>query len=64
MLPHKTVRGHKALLKMKAFEGMPAPYDKTTKLGLPSANRHLALKPRRKHCTGEFRENAFGARTI
>ena len=51
MLPHKTVRGHKALLNLKAFEGMPAPYDKTTKLGLPSANRHLALKPRRKHCT-------------
>jgi len=27
MLPHKTARGAAALGRLKAFEGVPAPYD-------------------------------------
>ena len=52
MIPHKTVRGNAALKLFKAYEGVPSPYDKKQKLNLPSANRHLGLKPRRKYCTG------------
>ena len=51
MIPHKTVRGNAALKLFKAYEGVPSPYDKKQKLNLPSANRHLGLKPRRKYCT-------------
>uniref|UniRef100_A0A914V2S0 Large ribosomal subunit protein uL13 n=1 Tax=Plectus sambesii TaxID=2011161 RepID=A0A914V2S0_9BILA len=51
MVPHKTFRGKNALSKLKAFEGIPPPYDKTQRLVLPSALRHIALKPRRKSCT-------------
>ena len=28
MIPHKTARGAAALERLKAFEGVPAPYDK------------------------------------
>ncbi|CAJ0585682.1 unnamed protein product, partial [Mesorhabditis spiculigera] len=51
MLPHKTIRGKLALLRLKSFEGCPGVYDKTKKLVVPSAMRHIALKPRRKFCT-------------
>ncbi|CAJ0937944.1 unnamed protein product, partial [Mesorhabditis belari] len=51
MLPHKSNRGQLALQRLKAFEGCPAPYDKTKKMVLPTAMRFLALKPRRKFCT-------------
>ncbi|CAJ0935393.1 unnamed protein product, partial [Mesorhabditis belari] len=51
MLPHKSNRGQLALKRLKAFEGCPAPYDKTKKMVLPTAMRFLALKPRRKFCT-------------
>eukprot|EP00080_Pristionchus_pacificus_P005001 PDM65021.1 rpl-16 [Pristionchus pacificus] len=51
MVPHKTIRGTQALKLMRGYEGCPAPYDKTKKMVIPSANRHNALKPRRKFCT-------------
>lgn len=51
MLPHKTHRGKTALLKLRAFEGVPQPYDRQKRLVVPSAMRQLALKPRRKFCT-------------
>uniref|UniRef100_A0AC35UE21 60S ribosomal protein L13a n=1 Tax=Rhabditophanes sp. KR3021 TaxID=114890 RepID=A0AC35UE21_9BILA len=50
MLPHKTVRGQNALKKLVAFEGCPAPYDKTKKMVIPNAIRHIALKPTRDFC--------------
>lgn len=53
MLPHKTARGQEALKKLKVFDGVPQPYDVQKKLVLPGALRHVALKPRRKYCTGE-----------
>lgn len=54
MLPHKTHRGKAALLRLKAFDGIPQPYNRVKRQVHPSALRHLALKPRRKYCTGIF----------
>ncbi|VDN02319.1 unnamed protein product [Thelazia callipaeda] len=51
MLPHKTHRGKAALLRLKAFDGIPQPYDKVKRQVHPAALRQLALKPRRKYCT-------------
>ncbi len=48
MVPHKTYRGKNALSKLKVFEGVPPPYDKTQRVILPAALRYIALKPRRK----------------
>jgi large subunit ribosomal protein L13Ae len=37
MIPHKTKRGAAALERLKAFEGVPAPYDKTKRMVIPDA---------------------------
>lgn len=50
MLPHKTARGQSALHNLKVFEGIPAPYDKKTRLVVPQALRTLRLKPGRRFC--------------
>ena len=47
MIPHKTQRGQAALESLKAYEGVPAPYDKMKRVVVPSALRVLKLKPRR-----------------
>lgn len=52
MIPHKTARGMQALKNFKSFDGIPQPYDTKQRHVLPEALRHLALKPRRKFCTG------------
>jgi large subunit ribosomal protein L13Ae len=48
MVPHKTERGKQALVRLRAFEGIPTPYDKKKRLVVPSALRTLRLKPRRR----------------
>jgi len=50
MLPHKTKRGKESLENLKAFEGVPAPYDKIKRMVVPAALRELKLKPRRAYC--------------
>merc|ERR1712002_1098843 len=50
MLPHKTKRGQEALKRVKAFEGVPPPYDKMRRMVVPDALKALRLKPGRKHC--------------
>ncbi|XP_053206096.1 60S ribosomal protein L13a-like [Panonychus citri] len=50
MLPHKTKRGYNALLKLKAHEGCPPPFDKQKKMVVPSALRVLRLASGRKFC--------------
>uniref|UniRef100_A0A7S1TDT8 60S ribosomal protein L13a n=1 Tax=Compsopogon caeruleus TaxID=31354 RepID=A0A7S1TDT8_9RHOD len=50
MLPHKTQRGADALARLKVFEGIPAPYDKTKRMVVPNALRVLRLRPDRKYC--------------
>ncbi len=37
MIPHKTKRGAAALERLKAFEGIPAPYDKIKRMVIPDA---------------------------
>ncbi|KAI6232428.1 50S ribosomal protein L13, protein [Aphelenchoides besseyi] len=51
MVPHKTARGMQALKNLKTFDGIPQPYDVKQRLVLPTALRHVALKPRRKFCS-------------
>merc|ERR1711963_427086 len=48
MLPHKTDRGQTAFNSLKAFEGIPAPYDKMRRVIVPSAFKQIKLKPNRK----------------
>nr|P93099.1 RecName: Full=Large ribosomal subunit protein uL13; AltName: Full=60S ribosomal protein L13a [Cyanophora paradoxa]CAA71090.1 ribosomal protein L13a [Cyanophora paradoxa] len=50
MIPHKTPRGAAALERLKAFEGVPPPYDKMKRMVIPQALRVLRLKPGRKFC--------------
>merc|ERR1712241_830774 len=49
MLPHKTDRGQTAFKNLKAFEGIPAPYDKVRRSILPSCFREIKLKPNRRY---------------
>merc|ERR1711992_477188 len=51
MIPHKTPRGMEALNRLKVFEGIPEPYDKTKRMVVPSALRVLKLKPGRKYAS-------------
>jgi len=51
MIPHKTARGAAAMQRLKVFEGIPPPYDKTKRVVVPQALRVLRLKPGRKYCT-------------
>merc|ERR1711970_784416 len=51
MLPHKIYRGSAAFQRVKAVDGMPAPFDKIKKMVVPSALRVTRLRPGRKFCT-------------
>lgn len=51
MLPHKTERGAAALNRLKAFEGVPTPFDRMKAMVVPAALRVLRLKPGRKFTT-------------
>merc|ERR1711957_486723 len=50
MIPHKTARGAAALDRLKAFEGMPHPFDRKKRMVVPAALKVLRLKPERKFC--------------
>ena len=50
MLPHKTERGKQALRRLKAYEGIPPPYERRKRLVVPGALRIICLKPGRKYC--------------
>lgn len=55
MIPRKTARGAAALMRFKAVEGIPAPYDKLKRMVVPAALRVLRLKPGRRFTNiGEF----------
>merc|ERR1712097_173623 len=51
MLPHKIYKGSAAFQRVKAVDGMPAPFDKIKKMVVPSALRVTRLRPGRKYCT-------------
>ncbi|CAM6098219.1 unnamed protein product [Calypogeia fissa] len=50
MVPHKTKRGAAALERLKAFEGIPQPYDKQKRMVIPDALKVLRLQPGHKFC--------------
>eukprot|EP00850_Spirogloea_muscicola_P019302 SM000188S03797 [mRNA] locus=s188:27538:28767:+ [translate_table: standard] len=50
MIPHKGKRGAAALERLKAFEGIPAPYDKMKRVVVPDALKVLRLAPGHKFC--------------
>ena len=37
MIPHKTKKGEAALARLKAYEGIPPPYDKKKRMFIPDA---------------------------
>jgi hypothetical protein len=48
MLNHKTARCQEAMERLKAFEGIPPPYDKQKRQVVPSALKVLRLGTNRK----------------
>lgn len=48
MIPRKTARGHAALQRFRAYEGIPAPYDAMKRVVVPSALKVMCLRPGRK----------------
>ncbi|RVW23117.1 60S ribosomal protein L13a-4 [Vitis vinifera] len=44
MIPHKTKRGAAALARLKAYEGIPPPYDKMKRMVIPDALKVLRLQ--------------------
>lgn len=50
MLPHKSPKGAEALGRMKAFQGVPAPYDTKKREVIPDALRAVKLSSFRKFC--------------
>lgn len=40
MIPHKTKRGAAALARLKAYEGVPPPYDKIKRMVIPDALKY------------------------
>ena len=49
MLPHKTQRGQQALHRLKAYEGIPAPYSSMKRMVVADALHVTRLKPFRKY---------------
>ena len=50
MIPHKTVRGTRAMERLLCFEGIPPPYDKMKRMVVPDALKVLRLQPSHKSC--------------
>ncbi|KAG6496997.1 60S ribosomal protein L13a-4-like [Zingiber officinale] len=50
MIPHKTKRGAAALARLKAYEGVPPPYDKKKRKVVPDALKVLRLRPGHRYC--------------
>ena len=43
MIPHKTKRGEAALARLKAYEGVPPPYDRTKRMVIPDALKYVSF---------------------
>ena len=43
MIPHKTKRGEAALARLKAYEGVPPPYDRTKRMVIPDALKYVGF---------------------
>jgi large subunit ribosomal protein L13Ae len=49
MVHQKTARGQEALSRLSTFDGIPAPYDKQTRVVVPAALRSIRIKPGRNY---------------
>ncbi len=49
MLPHKTVRGQNALLRLSAFEGIPDNFQKIKRVVVPAALKAIRMRPDRNY---------------
>lgn len=49
MIPHKTKHGAVALARLKAYKGIPSPYDKMKRMIIPNASKVLRLQARDKY---------------
>ncbi|KAI6695835.1 hypothetical protein NL676_023545 [Syzygium grande] len=50
MIPHNTKRGAAALARLKAYQGVPPPYDKIKRMVIPDALKVLMLQAGHKYC--------------
>ncbi|CAN6359391.1 unnamed protein product [Urochloa humidicola] len=50
MIPHKTKRGEAAPARLRTFEGVPPPYDRTKRMVIPDALKVLRLQPGHTCC--------------
>ncbi|CAN6487217.1 unnamed protein product [Victoria cruziana] len=50
MIPHKSKRGAAALARLKAYEGIPPPYDKKKRMVIPDALKVLRLQTGHRYC--------------
>ncbi|XP_011024678.1 PREDICTED: 60S ribosomal protein L13a-4-like [Populus euphratica] len=50
MIPHKTKKGEAALARLRAYEGIPPPYDKKKRMVIPDALKVLRLQKGHKYC--------------
>ena len=50
MIPQKTKHGAKTLTRLRAFEGVPPPYDRKNRMVIPDALKVLRLQPGHKYC--------------
>ena len=58
MVHQKTARGQDAISRLSTFEGIPAPYDKQTRVVVPAALRVMRLKSHRDYTViGELPHN-------
>jgi large subunit ribosomal protein L13Ae len=46
MIPHKTKRGEAALARLKTYEGVPPPYDRTKRMVIPDALKYVLIRYR------------------
>lgn len=61
MVPHKVKAGNVALERLKAFEGIPPPYDKVKRLVVPDALKVLRLQHGHKYCRlGDLAQSVSG----
>ncbi|KAF0893844.1 hypothetical protein E2562_029719 [Oryza meyeriana var. granulata] len=62
MFPHKTCRGEAALARLKAFDGIPPPYDRTKRMVVPDSLKVLRLQLGHKYCLlGQLSKEAWDA---
>ena len=50
MVPHKTVRGQKAMERVQTFEGMPPPFDKQKRMVVPQCLKPVCLQHGHRYC--------------